>query len=226
MPANANPEVSVADVTICDGGDAFQVGCVDSSVAVAIARELDAAGGGQGQVVHGPPPVVTGVKHLEANNGRLGAVGRRKFVCEFLVHLVEVFVVLRHGGRVAIETRGIRPSCPSCEVPVVVKDRDTVELTDLPCFGQPATLAWRKVRWECPGGCGSFTEGAPQIAAPRLKLTDRAARWATLQVGCHGRSVSEIAKDLDCGWHAVMESYTRMLWMTGSGEEGGVPFQT
>jgi hypothetical protein len=33
---------------------------------------------------------------------------------------------------------------------VVVKDRDTVELTDLPCFGTPAVLVWRKTRWLCP----------------------------------------------------------------------------
>jgi hypothetical protein len=89
---------------------------------------------------------------------------------------------------------------------VVVKDRDTVELTDLPCFGQSAILAWRKIRWECPGGCGSFTEQAPQIAAPRLKVTDRAARWATVQVGRHGRSEREVAKGLGCGWHAVMDA--------------------
>lgn len=52
----------------------------------------------------------------------------------------------------------------------MVEDRDTVELADLPCFGQPATLVWRKARWECPDGCGSFTEQAPQIAASRLKV--------------------------------------------------------
>lgn len=87
-----------------------------------------------------------------------------------------------------------------------VKDRDLVELTDLPCFGQSAILAWRKIRSECPRGCGSFTGQAPAIAAPRLKLTDRAARWATIQVGRHGRSVSEVAKDLGCGWHAAMDA--------------------
>ena len=66
--------------------------------------------------------------------------------------------------------------CPGWGVAVVVKDRDTVELTDLACFGQQATFAWRKIRWTCQVGCGSFTERVPQIAASRLKLTDRAAR--------------------------------------------------
>ena len=131
-------------------------------------------------------------------------------MCELLVGLgdVNVLDVTDTGEklRVTVETRGVRPSCPACGTSVTVKDRDTVELTDLPCFGQPAVLAWRKIRWQCPRGCRSFTEQAPQIAAPRLKLTDRAARWATLQVGRHGRSVSEVAKDLGCSWHAVMEA--------------------
>jgi transposase len=131
-------------------------------------------------------------------------------MCELLVGLGDVTVldVTDTGGRlrVTIETRGVRPLCRGCEGTVVVKDRDTVELTDLPCFGQPAVLVWRKIRWGCPSGCGSFTEQAPRVAAPRLKLTDRAGRWATVQVGRHGRSVSEVAKDLDCGWHAVMDA--------------------
>ena len=55
------------------------------------------------------------------------------------------------GGRlrVTIETRTARPFCPRCEGRVSVKDRDLVELADLPCFGRPAVLVWRKVRWQC-----------------------------------------------------------------------------
>ena len=66
-------------------------------------------------------------------------------MCELLVGLGDVMVldVTDTGAslRVTIETRTARPSCPACEGPVVVKDRDMVELTDLPCFGQPAVLA-------------------------------------------------------------------------------------
>ncbi len=131
-------------------------------------------------------------------------------MCELLVGLPDVNVLDVTEAdthlRVTVETRGPRPSCPHCGSTVAVKDRDTVELTDLPCFGRPAVLAWRKVRWECRFGCGSFTEQAPAIAASRLKLTDRAGRWATVQVGRHGRSVTEVAKDLGCGWHPVMDA--------------------
>jgi transposase len=31
-----------------------------------------------------------------------------------------------------------------------VKDRSVVELVDLPAFGRPARLMWRKRRWSCP----------------------------------------------------------------------------
>jgi len=131
-------------------------------------------------------------------------------MCEMLVGLGDVTVldVTDTGDRlrVTVETRAERPSCPGCGAQVAVKDRHLVELTDLPCFGISAVLAWRKTRWACPQGCGSFTEQAPHIAASRLRITDRAARWATVQVGRHGRSVSEVVTDLGCGWHTVMDA--------------------
>lgn len=46
-----------------------------------------------------------------------------------------------------------------------------------PCFGRRARLLWRKRRWRCPRpscATASLTETDPTIAAPRLRLTDRA----------------------------------------------------
>lgn len=60
-------------------------------------------------------------------------------------------------------------------------------------------------RWRCPGsecGVGSFTEQAGWIAPERARLTARAARWATLQVG-QGRTISEVAEELGCDWRTV-----------------------
>jgi transposase len=113
-------------------------------------------------------------------------------MCELLVGLPDVTVLevteVDDRLRVVVETRGGRPGCPECGSLVTVKDRDTVELVDLPCFGRPAILAWRKVRWECQLGCGSFTEQASAIAAARLKLTDRAGRGRRCRwVGMAGR---------------------------------------
>ena len=81
-----------------------------------------------------------------------------------------------------------------------------VELVDLPVFGRPARLVWRKQRWRCPTCRRAWTEQDPQIASSRCAMTTRAARWATVQVGRHGRTVSEVAADLGCDWHTVMDA--------------------
>jgi transposase len=52
----------------------------------------------------------------------------------------------------------------------------------------------------------TWTGQHPEIASARCALTTRAARWATLQVGRHGRSVAEVADDLGCEWHTVMDA--------------------
>lgn len=84
-----------------------------------------------------------------------------------------------------------------------------VELVDLPAFGRPARLVWRKHRWACSDETcptKTWTEQEPRIAAPRLALTDRAGRWVTFQVGKHGRTVNEVAQDLGCDWHTVNDA--------------------
>lgn len=96
-----------------------------------------------------------------------------------------------------------------CGVVAVVKDRATVELVDLPCFGRAARLHWRKRRWRCPEETcpnGSWTEEVPSIAAPRLVITDRAGRSATRQVGFWGHSENEVAQELGCDWHTVNDA--------------------
>jgi transposase len=46
-----------------------------------------------------------------------------------------------------------------------------------------------------------------RIAAKNCLLTTRAAKWATVQVG-GGRTVSEVATELDCDWHTVNDAVT------------------
>jgi transposase len=132
-------------------------------------------------------------------------------MCELLVGLPEVIVLGvedRRGGPIAVhvEQAGDRPSCPGCDGRLVVKDRETVELVDLPVFGRQARLCWRKVRFACPEAecpVSSWTWSDSRIAASRQALTDRAARWATLQVGRQGRTVAEIARELGADWHTI-----------------------
>jgi transposase len=135
-------------------------------------------------------------------------------VCELLVGLPDVSVLgvedLAGGPiRVHVECRMPRPSCGECGTVAVVKDRATVELADLPAFGRPVRLAWRKHRFRCPDPTcpvGSWTGEDHRIAAPRLGMTDRAGRWVTFQVGKLGRTVAEVARELGCDWHTVNDT--------------------
>src|ERR1035438_1663033 len=111
-------------------------------------------------------------------------------MCELLVDLPDVVVtgiekVPGQPIRVHVETRDGRPGCPACGVFARAKDRDVVELVDLPSYGRPRRLVWHKRRWHCADGdCATktFTEEVHPIAAPPMAMTDRAGRWVTEQV--------------------------------------------
>lgn len=99
-------------------------------------------------------------------------------------------------------------SCPVCAGPVQVKERPVVRYIDLPVYGQPMRLAWRKHRMCCvEPACPkrSFVLQDHRIAAKSCLLTTRAAKWATVQVGT-GRTVKEVAAELDCDWHTVNDA--------------------
>ena len=136
-------------------------------------------------------------------------------VCELLVGLPDVNVLGVEDDdpvqplRVHVEIRGSRPRCAGCGSEARVKDRLAVMLVDLPAFGRPVRLVWRKHRWQCPDlicGVGSWTGEDTRIGSARLALTDRAGRWVTQQVGRHGRTVNEVASELDCDWHTVNDA--------------------
>lgn len=130
-------------------------------------------------------------------------------MCELLVGLgdVRVLAVTDHPGLVVtVETTDDQAWCRSCGVRATVKDRPSVLLGDLACFGRPATLAWRKRRWSCVAGCGGWTERNDAIAASRCALTRRAGLWATEQVGRLARPVSQVAAELGVAWHTVMDA--------------------
>lgn len=135
-------------------------------------------------------------------------------MCALLVGLPDVLVlgvVDEADGplRVHVETIVGSVGCAGCGTRARVKDRAAVVLVDLPAFGRPAVLVWHKRRWRCPDtdcATGTWTEQAPAIAAARARVTDRASRWVCGQVGRDGRSVSEVARELGCDWHTVMDA--------------------
>jgi transposase len=134
-------------------------------------------------------------------------------MCELLVglHDVNVLSVVENEGRltVTVEQPQRLTACRSCGSLATVKDRDRLELGDLPAFGQPVSLVWVKRRWSCPAELcptGSWTEQDPRIAASRCRLTRRAGLWATRQVGEQGRAISAVAGEISVGWHAVQSA--------------------
>jgi transposase len=134
--------------------------------------------------------------------------------CELLVGLpavnvLEVVESLVGRLEVTVESIVVEPACPNCGERAWVKDRPVVELVDLTCFGRPVTLRWKKHRLWCPRPwcrLGSWTHEDPRIATPRLSVTDRAGRWATVQVGGSGRAVSDVASELGADWHAINDA--------------------
>jgi transposase len=100
--------------------------------------------------------------------------------------------------------------CPSCGGRAQVKERPVVRYVDLPVYGTPMRLAWRKHRMRCrDDNCPrrSWVLSDHRIAAKNCLLTTRAAKWATVQVG-GGRTVSEVASELACDWHTVNDAVT------------------
>jgi transposase len=125
---------------------------------------------------------------------------------------VRVLAYTRRGPQVElrIEQDDIVQFCPVCGAFAQVKDRPVVRYVDLPVFGTPMVLAWRKHRLRCPQqACPgtSWTLGDHRIAAKNCRLTTRCAKWATEQVG-RGRAVSDVARELGCDWHTINDAVT------------------
>jgi len=135
-------------------------------------------------------------------------------MCELLVGLpgVDVLgVAVPDPGWliVHVAAREQRPNCARCGTPAWVKDYRDVDLVDLPAFDQRVVLRVTRTRWCCPAtrcGVGSWTIEHTEIAPATQKLTTRAGRWATEQVGRYARSVAEVANALGTDWHTINDA--------------------
>jgi transposase len=124
-------------------------------------------------------------------------------ILEALVGLKDVRVLRyeRAGPHVElmVEQMPDEVRCPTCDGRAHVKERPVVRYVDLPVYGVPMRLAWKKHRMRCPNTrCPqkSWTLADHRIAAKSCLLTTRAAKWATVQVGT-GRTVLEVADELN-----------------------------
>jgi len=107
---------------------------------------------------------------------------------------------------IEIETTADRVGCAGCGVRAEAQDRMVVEVRDLPCFGRPARLVWRKRRWRCREAlCAArtWTETSEHVSA-RAVLTRRAGMEACRQVGENARPVSGLADELGVCWWTIM----------------------
>jgi len=109
---------------------------------------------------------------------------------------------------VTIETTATMAWCTACGVRAEAHDRTPTAVRDLPCFGRPARLVWRKRRWRCrEQACDAktWTEQSEHLDA-QVVLTRRAGAEACRQVGEHARSVSSVARELSVCWWTVMNA--------------------
>ena len=146
---------------------------------------------------------------------------RSTFVCNNPTEILEALVALK-GVRVLhylrsgpdvelmIEQVAAVVCCPNCRVRAHVKERPVVRYVDLPVFGTPMHLAWKKHRMRCVNAAcprKTWVLEDHRIAAKSCLLTTRCAKWATRQVG-GGRTVLEVANELNCDWHTVNVAVT------------------
>jgi transposase len=138
--------------------------------------------------------------------------------CDLLVgldgfHVIEV-AKTEPGLRVVVESPRQVMGCPTCGVIVHSHGRRDVRLVDVPCFGRPVELVWRKRTWSCEEeSCAtkSITEQHDGLAPPRALLTGRAVWWAINQIRREHASIAGLARQLGTTWNTVWGSVKPLL---------------
>ena len=109
---------------------------------------------------------------------------------------------------IVVETIVEVEGCVGCGTRAVAHERRPMSIRDLPCFGRPARLVWRKRRWRCPEPvCArkTWTEASEHLDA-QVVLTRRAGAEACRQVGELARPVSAVAEEFGVCWWTVMNA--------------------
>lgn len=104
-------------------------------------------------------------------------------------------------------TAAAAPKCPQCGTKARALGRYPVHYRDLPAFGMPVRLIWRRRRWQCPNPeckTKTWSEDSDQMAAGTT-LTKRAAKEITRQVG-QVHSVKEVAEEFGVSWEVAMNA--------------------
>lgn len=99
-------------------------------------------------------------------------------------------------------------TCPRCGMRARAVGRVEVHYRDLPAFGMPVRLIWRRRRWQCQNpDCGTKTwsEESEEMTSGTT-LTKRAGMEITRQVGQKGHSVDEMAREFGVSWEVAMNA--------------------
>ncbi len=118
------------------------------------------------------------------------------------------------GLVVTVESPPRAEGCRGCGVIAGSHGRRSVRLVDMPSFGRPVVLIWRKRTWRCAeDGCelGVFTEQDPDVAQARALLSTRACWWAVGQLRREHASVRGLARQLGTSWRTVWNSIRPLL---------------
>lgn len=92
--------------------------------------------------------------------------------------------------------------------------RRDVRLVDLPCFGRPVILVWRKRIWRCTEpACATraFIEQHEEVAAPGALLSRRACWWAINQLRREQAGIAGVARQLGTTWNTVWRAISPLL---------------
>ncbi|MEV8223912.1 transposase family protein [Dietzia maris] len=69
---------------------------------------------------------------------------------------------------VTVESEPGPVGCPDCGAVGVGHGRQVVRLVDIPSFGRPVTIIWRKRRFLCPGAaCEGVSDGLCELIRRR-----------------------------------------------------------
>ncbi len=112
-----------------------------------------------------------------------------------------------------VETHPDPVGCPGCGVLATGHGRRVRRLHDIPTFGAPVELVWRSRRHRCLEplcAVEGFSEDH-DLAAPRAKLTTRAAWWAISCLQSDTASVATVARRLGVDWHTVWDAIAPLL---------------
>jgi len=121
------------------------------------------------------------------------------------VYVLDARMVDEHL-EVTVESEPGPVGCPDCGAVGVGHGRQVVRLVDIPSFGRPVAIIWRKRRFVCPGAACercTFVEDLPGLASPRHATTTRVVEWAVQQLRREHATVNGLARQLGTAWHTV-----------------------